>query len=160
MHDWTGDGSRDVARPVRKESDDGSPLPDPPDFSIEPLQLEPVCGRAGGDQIDRAGRQRDAIGRLVPVLDALVRLGTRQLIAARVGGHHAVDVLGQRDRHLTVPRAGIPGQRATGDHRGQPGEERIGVARPMPRIRVRVTGVVIFERHGPVLNTGTSNCAE
>ena len=89
--------------------------------------------------------QRNPIRGLVPIRDALVRLGMRQLIAARVGGHHTVEVSSERDRHLTVPRAGIPRQRATGDHRGQPGEELIGVARPIPRIRVGVAGIVILE---------------
>ena len=46
MHDRT-DGVRDVARPVRKQRHDGAALSDAPDLSIEPIQLEPMGGRAG-----------------------------------------------------------------------------------------------------------------
>lgn len=138
---------RDVARSVRKQSDEGVPFSDAPHLAIETIELEPVRRRSGRNQIDGGRGQRSVIGRLVPILDALMPHGTRQLIAARVRPHDVFEVLGDGDGDLTVTRADVPGECVTRAHRSQPGEELVRIARTVPGIRVSMAGKMIFVRH-------------
>ena len=80
-----------------------------------------------------------------PVLDACVRLRPLDLLGARVRGHHARESRHQTGRDLTVPGAGVPGERGARADDGQPVEERDRVARPVGRVRGGVGREVIGE---------------
>lgn len=106
--------------------------------------MESLCG---SDQVDRAVRQAARLGRGDAVFDARVRGGVGELLRARIGRHHAVEVFGETDRGLAVAGAGVERDPVLARQTGDGGDEVARIARAAGGVGGGVTGEMIFEAH-------------
>src|SRR4051812_46515965 len=80
-----------------------------PHLVIEARHVEPVQCLGDSHRIGAMIRESAALGRGHSVFDSLIWPGLRDLLGAAVGSDHAIKMICQTDRRLSVTRSAIPG---------------------------------------------------
>src|SRR5688500_3535902 len=102
---------------------------DAADFSVERLVRQPVKCLCNRDEVSRTIWEAAILCRRDAILDIRHRWRVRNLLGARVGGDHAIEVAREISRRLAASRRAVPRKMPTGYEGHDLPIERVGVAR-------------------------------